>query len=123
MNLISKTCHREERIDDDDMDVRLPLPFIHIKHKDICNIVILIQVMDLEAKLSEAEKEFNSGAPTRDRRSPNEWIPRPPEKYALSGHRSPVTRVVFHPKFSIMISASEDATIKVNFKIISNELE
>lgn len=34
-------------------------------------------------------------------------------KYALSGHRSPVTRVIFHPVFSVMVSASEDATIKV----------
>lgn len=69
--------------------------------------------MDLEAKLSEAEKEYNSGGPSRDRRSPAEWIPRPPERYTLSGHRSPVTRVVFHPTYSIMVSSSEDATIKV----------
>lgn len=71
--------------------------------------------MDLEAKLSEAEKEYNSGGPSRDRRSPAEWIPRPPERYTLSGHRSPVTRVVFHPTYSIMVSSSEDATIKVTF--------
>lgn len=69
--------------------------------------------MDLEAKLAEAEKEVNSGAPTRDRRSPTEWIPRPPERYALSGHRSPITKVVLHPVFSLMVSSSEDATIKV----------
>ena len=69
--------------------------------------------MDLEARLSEAEKEFNQGVPTRDKRSPTEWIPRPPEKYTLTGHRSPVTRVIFHPVFSVMVSASEDATIKV----------
>lgn len=71
------------------------------------------KVMDLEAKLSEAEKEYNSGGPSRDRRSPAEWIPRPPERYTLSGHRSPVTRVVFHPTYSIMVSSSEDATIKL----------
>lgn len=71
--------------------------------------------MDLEARLSEAEKEFNQGGPTRDKRDPSEWIPRPPAKYALSGHRSPVTRVAFHPKFSVMVSASEDATIRVTF--------
>ena len=47
---------------------------------------------ELESKLNEAEKEFNSGAPTREKRSPGEWIPRPPEKYELSGHRAPVTR-------------------------------
>uniref|UniRef100_A0A0B7BGJ0 PAC1-like LisH-like dimerisation domain-containing protein n=1 Tax=Arion vulgaris TaxID=1028688 RepID=A0A0B7BGJ0_9EUPU len=71
------------------------------------------KVMDLETKLSEVEEEVNSGAPTRDRRSPGEWIPRPPERYCLNGHRSPVTRVVFHPVFSIMVSCSEDATIRV----------
>ncbi|CAG5123518.1 unnamed protein product, partial [Candidula unifasciata] len=71
------------------------------------------KVMDLETKLAEAEEEVNSGAPTRDRRSPGEWIPRPPERYCLTGHRSPITRVVFHPVFSLLVSSSEDATIKV----------
>lgn len=51
--------------------------------------------MELEAKLAEAEKEFVSGAPTREKRSPAEWIPRAPEKYILSGHRAPVTKVLF----------------------------
>jgi len=71
------------------------------------------KVMDLEGKVSEAERELHTGGPTREKRSPTEWIPRPPEKYALSGHRSPVTKVIFHPVFSVMVSASEDATIKV----------
>jgi platelet-activating factor acetylhydrolase IB subunit alpha len=75
--------------------------------------IICLQVNELEAKLTEAEKEYISGAPTREKRAPSEWIPRPPEKYSLSGHRAPVTRVLFHPIFSLMISASEDATIKV----------
>ena len=59
----------------------------------------LIQVSELEAKLAEAEKEYISGAPSRDKRTPSEWIPRPPEKFCLSGHRAPVTRVLFHPIF------------------------
>ncbi|KAL8602459.1 Positively regulates the activity of the minus-end directed microtubule motor protein dynein [Nucella lapillus] len=71
------------------------------------------RVMDLEAKLNEAENEMNTGGPPRDRRSPGEWIPRPPERYSLSGHRMPVTRVLLHPVFSLMVSTSEDATIKV----------
>lgn len=70
--------------------------------------------MELESKLSEAEKEFIEGAPTRGKRSPTEWIPRPPEKFCLSGHRAPVNRVIFHPVFSLMVSASEDATLKVH---------
>ena len=70
--------------------------------------------MDLEARLQVTEREFHTGGgPTREKRSPTEWIPRPPEKYALTGHRAPVTRVAFHPVFSVMVSASEDATIKV----------
>lgn len=75
-----------------------------------CNVS---QVMELESKLSEAEKEFIEGAPTRGKRSPSEWIPRPPEKFSLSGHRAPINRVIFHPVFSLVVSASEDATIKV----------
>lgn len=71
------------------------------------------KVMDLEVKLEEAKKEYIAGAPTRDKRSPTEWIPRPPERYSLSGHRAPVTKVIFHPVFSLMVSSSEDATIKV----------
>ncbi|KRZ79663.1 Lissencephaly-1 -like protein [Trichinella papuae] len=71
------------------------------------------KVIDLEAKLSETEKEYILGAPTRDKRSPTEWIPRPPEKYSLSGHRASVVRVVFHPVFSLIATCSEDATIKI----------
>lgn len=33
--------------------------------------------------------------------------------FTISGHRAPVTRVIFHPVFSLMVSASEDATLKV----------
>lgn len=73
--------------------------------------------MELESKLSEVEKEFIEGAPTRSKRSPPEWIPRPPEKYTLNGHRCPVNRVIFHPVFSFIVSASEDATIKVELLV------
>lgn len=49
--------------------------------------------MELESKLSEAQKEVSEGGPLKSRRSPGEWIPRPPEKYALNGHRATITRV------------------------------
>lgn len=73
------------------------------------------KVMELEAKLSEAEKEVKevSSGPAKTKRSPAEWIPRPPEKYALSSHRATITRVIFHPVFSLILTASEDATMKV----------
>lgn len=43
------------------------------------------KVMELESKLNEAEKEYIEGAPTRGKRCPTEWIPRPPEKFCLTG--------------------------------------
>jgi platelet-activating factor acetylhydrolase IB subunit alpha len=71
--------------------------------------------MDLEARLSETEKEIQTGGgPARERRNPADWIPRPPEKYSLTGHRGPVTRVAFHPVYNVIVSASEDATVKVH---------
>lgn len=70
--------------------------------------------MDLELKLQEALQEVTTGGPSKEKRSPGEWIPRPPEKFELKGHRETVNRVVFHPTFDILASASEDATIKVN---------
>ena len=69
--------------------------------------------MDLETKLQEAVQEVTTGGPTREKRQPGEWVPRPPEKFELKGHRDTVTRVVFHPTFDVLASASEDATIKV----------
>lgn len=51
------------------------------------------QVMELESKLSEAQKEFMEGAPARGKRTPAEWIPRPPEKFCLTGHRATITKV------------------------------
>jgi len=71
------------------------------------------KVMELEARLVETEKEISGGGPTKDKRNPLEWIPRPPEKYCMTGHRGTVSRVVFHPVFSLLATSSEDATIKV----------
>ena len=42
-----------------------------------------------------------------------EALPREPAKFTLSGHRLGVTRVLFHPVYNVIVSASEDATVKV----------
>ncbi|KAH9413680.1 lisH and WD40 domain-containing Lis-1 [Dermatophagoides pteronyssinus] len=70
------------------------------------------KVNELEDKCRELEKEYVIGAPLRDKRSPTEWIPRPPERCTLDGHTAPITRVLFHPIFVCVVSASEDGTIK-----------
>nr|XP_026692533.1 lissencephaly-1 homolog [Ciona intestinalis] len=71
------------------------------------------KVMDLEAKLNELQKETRDGLTPHNKKDPSEWIPRPPERCALSGHRNPITRVIFHPVYSVVLSAAEDSTIKV----------
>ncbi|RKP10356.1 WD40-repeat-containing domain protein [Thamnocephalis sphaerospora] len=70
------------------------------------------KIMDLESKHTLLKAELEQ-APVRKVTSSVDWIPRGPEKYALSSHRSPITRVAFHPVFSVLASASEDNTIKI----------
>jgi len=69
--------------------------------------------MDLENKMAAMQEEL-SNAPVRKVTSSVDWIPRPPERWALTGHRSPITRVAFHPVFSLIASASEDQTIRIS---------
>lgn len=78
------------------------------------------KINDLEAELSRKEQELTQssigmlpGSLRSEKRSPTEWIPRPPEKFSLDGHRSTVTKVIFHPTYSVIASASEDTTIKI----------
>ena len=82
------------------------------------------KVMELESKMADAESELRigraGGAGRTECKPPTEWIPRPPERYSLTGHRAPITRVIFHPLFSVMASASEDATIKVHRVLVRN---
>jgi platelet-activating factor acetylhydrolase IB subunit alpha len=40
-------------------------------------------------------------------------LPKEPEKYSLVGHRGKVTKVVLHPSWPMLASASEDATIRL----------
>uniref|UniRef100_A0A914P0C5 LisH domain-containing protein n=1 Tax=Meloidogyne incognita TaxID=6306 RepID=A0A914P0C5_MELIC len=73
------------------------------------------KILNLEEKLKQVEKEAVYGGSTisRDnRRVQEDWIPRPPERYQLTDHRLPVTKVIFHPLFNLVASSSEDCTIK-----------
>jgi platelet-activating factor acetylhydrolase IB subunit alpha len=68
--------------------------------------------MELESKTSQMQEELNN-APVRKATSSVDWIPRPPERQTLTGHRNPITRVAFHPVYQILATASEDTTIKI----------
>ena len=71
--------------------------------------------MELEAQLEETKKEALSGGfGPREKKDPAEWIPRGPERVELHGHRSSITRILFHPQYNIIVTSSEDSQIKVH---------
>jgi platelet-activating factor acetylhydrolase IB subunit alpha len=66
--------------------------------------------LELETKTSQLEEELNHGKRRNDK---TEALPRAPATFDLVGHRGNVNAVAFHPVFSQIASASEDATIKI----------
>ena len=70
--------------------------------------------MDLESRNAALVAELAS--PTRATASSSSsapFLPRAPARHALSSHRAPITRVAFHPTWTVLASASEDATVKI----------
>jgi platelet-activating factor acetylhydrolase IB subunit alpha len=70
------------------------------------------QIMDLENRNAALQEEL-SLSPAKRAASQTDWVPRAPAAHVLTGHRAPVTRVAFHPQYSVVASASEDATVKI----------
>jgi platelet-activating factor acetylhydrolase IB subunit alpha len=71
------------------------------------------RVMELEQYVKQLEEERDQGGRGAAKKQTGEYIPRPPCKYTLTGHRNNINAVRFHPVFNLLASASEDATIKV----------
>ncbi|KAI5480951.1 1-alkyl-2-acetylglycerophosphocholine esterase [Pseudohyphozyma bogoriensis] len=71
------------------------------------------KIMDLETRNSQLQDELSSAPTRRPSANSPDWLPRLPARHSLASHRSPVTKVTFHPLFSQLVSASEDATLKV----------
>ncbi len=71
------------------------------------------KISELEAQIDSMKSNENRNGIPGEKRLPSDWIPRPPEKFTLSGHRATVTQVIFHPVYSVIASCSEDATIKL----------
>jgi len=46
-------------------------------------------------------------------RSIGDVIPREPEKMKLRGHRARITKIMFHPIYTLLATSSEDASIKI----------
>lgn len=71
------------------------------------------KISELETLLESKSHESTMNGPNGEKKSPTEWIPRPPERFSLTGHRATVTQVRFHPVYNVIASCSEDATIKL----------
>ena len=71
--------------------------------------------MDLESRNASLLAELSSPhrASTSASSSSAPFIPRAPARHNLQSHRAPITRVAFHPTWTVLASASEDATVKV----------
>lgn len=70
------------------------------------------KILDLETR-NAALREEAAMSPAQRTTTQADWLPRSPAKHTLAGHRSSITRVAFHPVFSLLASASEDTTIKI----------
>ena len=73
-----------------------------------------IQIMDLEARNAALQQELALPRSAASTSATNAlWLPRVPQRHTLLGHRSPVSKVAFHPIWNVLASASEDSTIKI----------
>ena len=76
-----------------------------------------MQILDLETRLQEAlHDNANIAALPPGARSRNnpDWLPTASSsRHTLTGHRDAVNAVAFHPVYSVMATASDDATLKV----------
>mmetsp|Transcript_2217 Transcript_2217/g.7775 ORF Transcript_2217/g.7775 Transcript_2217/m.7775 type:complete len:418 (-) Transcript_2217:1527-2780(-) len=71
------------------------------------------KVMDLEARLAQAEEQARNGVLPGKSQADDHSLPRGPSRAVLSGHRGPVTCLAVHPSFSVVASAGDDTVIKL----------
>jgi platelet-activating factor acetylhydrolase IB subunit alpha len=75
------------------------------------------KIMDLEKKLKEKEEELamggGGGGGGASRRKGGELLPTSTPLHSKQGHRNPITGVVFHPTFGVVVTTAEDATARV----------
>ena len=67
----------------------------------------------MEMITAKDNRDNSDGYEQKVAKSSGDAIPREPEKMKLRGHRSKVTKVVFHPVYTQIASSSEDASIKI----------
>ncbi|KAK4684340.1 platelet-activating factor acetylhydrolase IB subunit alpha, partial [Tremellales sp. Uapishka_1] len=71
------------------------------------------KIMDLEARNASLLAELSSPSRPVGSTSSQPFLPRAPSRHTLTSHRAPITKVAFHPLWTVLASASEDATVKI----------
>ncbi|KAF8164844.1 dynein regulator [Crassisporium funariophilum] len=74
------------------------------------------KIMELEKQLAQAVEDMANAGPMNaetSRRVNKEWLPTSNPKFTLNGHRDKINAVSFHPLYSVLASASVDATVKI----------
>ncbi|WVR06314.1 nuclear distribution protein PAC1 [Kwoniella sp. DSM 27419] len=72
------------------------------------------KIMDLETRNASLLAELalpRASSSTSASAAP--FLPRAPARHTLSSHRAPITKVAFHPTWTVVASASEDASVKI----------
>ena len=70
------------------------------------------RIMDLEAQNQQLKEDLEQAGKGK-KVDQSAVLPREPAKHVLRGHRDGVRACKFHPVYSLLATASEDATIKV----------
>uniref|UniRef100_A0AC34GQ77 LisH domain-containing protein n=1 Tax=Panagrolaimus sp. ES5 TaxID=591445 RepID=A0AC34GQ77_9BILA len=84
-----------------------------LERKFLTNARLQVKVTNLEKQLAELQAEACREVPARTNRKPEEWLPRSPERGTLIGHRMSINRVIFHPIYTLIVSGSDDASIRI----------
>ena len=86
------------------------------------------KVMSLESEIERLRADVRlkgkggASASSSANGTSGDYMPPHAATHALSGHRAPITAVAFHPVYNLMVSASEDASVKI-FDYESGEYE
>ena len=92
------------------------VPTDSILEKKWVSIIRLQKKIDeLQSKLEQIKEESSTTGKLRllGKDTASDHLLQMPEKQTLEGHRGQITKLLFHPVYSLLVSASEDASIKV----------
>ena len=61
----------------------------------------------------EEELAKGGGGPNKNINIAELYLPKSPAKFSMTGHKSVVTSIAFHPQYTSLATSSEDGTIKI----------